>query len=95
MPNSFPFPIEKVQQFIVQYAHRVPVRKQLTNGEKKALENLLKELSPEFFQLFEESQNPTCLLQVLCQHPVDVNQITLPSFILSLALQSLSYYCRA
>lgn len=86
MPDStLPFPIEKVQQFIVQFAHRVPVRKQLTTGEKKALENLLRDLNPEFFQLFEEptAQNPACLLQVLCQHPVDAAQITLPSFMLS------------
>lgn len=83
--NAMPFSVDKVQQFVVQFAHRVPVRRQLTAGEKKALENLLKDLDQESFQLFEDptAQNPACLLQVLCQHPVDAAQITLPSFVLS------------
>ena len=84
MTNKLPYE-EKIQQYIVHFAHKVPVRKQLTAGEKKALENVLKDLNPEFFQLFEETnvQNPACLFQVLCQRPVEATQITLPSFILT------------
>jgi len=80
-----PFADEKIHQFVAQFAHRIPTRKQLTTGERKALENVLKALSPEFFQLFDESstQNPASLFQVLCQHPVEATQVTLPSFILS------------
>ena len=85
MTNKLPYQEEKIQQYIVQFAHRVPVRKQLTAGEKKALENVLKDLDASVFQLFEETsvQNPACLFQVLCQHPVEATQITLPSFILT------------
>ena len=68
----------------MHYAHRTPIRKSLTTGEKKALENVLKDLDSGTFQLFDENniQNPTSLFQALCQYPVDATQITLPSFFL-------------
>ena len=84
---AVPFPENKIQQFVVQFAHKVPVKKQLTPGEKRALEGVLRELDPnsEFFQIFEDStvQNAGCLFQALCQHPVDAAQITMPSFVLA------------
>lgn len=75
----------KVQQLIIQFAFKIPLRKELTEGEKKALENVLKSLDRETFQLFDEpsQRNPGCLFQVLHQLPVEASTITLPSFIFS------------
>jgi len=73
----------KVQQIIVQYACRVPVRKELNTSEKTALKNMLKEFDSAKFQIFDEpfQKNPMCLFQVQNQVPVGPNIITLPSFI--------------
>lgn len=75
----------KIQQLVIQFACRIPVRRELSAGEKKALENVLKSLDPEVFQLFDEplQKNPACLFQVLRQLPVEATTITMPSFVLS------------
>lgn len=82
----------KVIQVMAQYACRVPARRELNAGEKKALENTLKELDSANFQLFDEpfQKNPMCLFQVLRQVPIGSQIITLPSFIFS--NDSLSFF---
>ncbi|MFH1776916.1 MAG: hypothetical protein ABH952_05090 [Candidatus Omnitrophota bacterium] len=79
------FSKSKVQQFIVQFACRVPIRKTLNKGEKTALENVLRDLDSTNFQLFDEQlqNNPPYLFQVLHQLPVGAASITLPSFVFS------------
>ena len=49
MSNSspIPFPEERVQQFVVHFAGRTPTRRELSTGERKALENTLKELKDD------------------------------------------------
>lgn len=84
MPDTpISFPANKVQQCVVHFAHRIPARKPLSTGEKKTLEGVLRELDPEIFQLVDESaaQSTGSLFQILCQHPINATQITLPSFI--------------
>ena len=75
----------KIQQIIVHFACRVPIRRELSLGEKKALENVLKDLDRGFFQIFEEplQKNPMCLFQVIHQIPIGAITITLPSFVFS------------
>ncbi len=75
----------KIQQFVAQFACRVPTRNELTAGEKKALENSLRELDPEIFQLFSNQsiKNPSALFEVLRQHTIDANVLTMPSFVFS------------
>ena len=74
----------KIQQFAVQFACRIPIRKELTSSEKKALENILRSLDPSVFQLFDEGQKgPACLLQVLRQVPIGATTATIPSFVFS------------
>ncbi|NQS89176.1 hypothetical protein HQ584_05245 [Patescibacteria group bacterium] len=74
--------MQKLKQFIIQFAFRVPIRKELTGGEKKALENVLKNLDAEHFQLFEEtaSKSPATLFQVIHQLPIGPGTIMVPSF---------------
>jgi len=80
------FDNNKVKQLIIQFAFRIPARHELTEGEKMALKNALKDLEgPEaeaMFQLFDEPA-PGHLFQVVRQLPVEVATITGPSFILS------------
>ncbi len=87
MVNNFlPFPDERqIQQFIVQFACRIPIRKEFDVAEKKVLVNKLRDLDRKIFQLFDEpsTKKPGCLLQVDHQIPVGASTITLPSFILS------------
>ena len=82
--KSFPY-IEKIKQFIIQFAFRIPIRKELTGGEKKALENVLKDLNSEHFQLFEDvaSKSPATLFQVVHQLPIGPGTIMIPSFVFS------------
>jgi hypothetical protein len=82
-PHFFDNP--KIQQLIVQFAFKIPIRKECNPGEKRALSNVLKELDPEVFQLFDETlqRNPGCLFQVLRQLPVEATTITVPSFVLT------------
>jgi len=83
--KSFPYDIQKLKQFIIQFAFRIPIRKELTSGEKKALENVLRELDTEHFQLFEEtaSKSPAALFQVIHQLPIGPGTIMIPSFVFS------------
>lgn len=78
-------PNNLIQQFVVQFACRTPTRKQLQSAEKKALENILRELDPDFFQLFEDpaSANAQQLFQVSKQHVVGASTITMPSLMFS------------
>lgn len=82
---SSPFSsIDRVQQFVVQFACRIPVRKELDPGEKKTLRSLLQEFDKDSFQLFDESsKRPGCLFEVLRQVPIKANLITGPSFVFS------------
>lgn len=75
----------KIQQIVVHFACRVPIRKELSPGEKKSLENVFKDLDSGFFQIFEEplQKNPMYLFQVLHQIPIGATTITLPSFVFS------------
>lgn len=75
---------DRVQQFIVQFACRIPIRNELSAGEKSALENL-RDLNPETFQLFNKPpfRNPLALFEVLRQHTIDANTIQMPSFVFS------------
>lgn len=85
-------PRTKIHQFIVQFACRIPTRPQLSAGEKKTLENLLRDLDPEHFQLPESGpgKDPACLFQVLRQHAIGASVMTAPSFIFS--RDSFSFY---
>lgn len=89
MPNeSFHFlkSIEsKVVQFVVQFAFRIPIRNELTLSEIKALENGLKALDPEIFQLFDGAviKGPATLFQASRQLPIEANTIIVPSFVFS------------
>lgn len=84
-PNQMSIPNNLIQQFVVQFACRTPTRKQLQSAEKKALENVLRELDPDFFQLFEDpaSANTQQLFQVSKQHVVGASTITMPSLMFS------------
>jgi hypothetical protein len=75
---------QKIQQFFIQFACRIPTRKELTAAEKNALENTLKTLDPELFQLPDGSlKNSPVLFQVVRQYVIDAITITVPSFVLS------------
>lgn len=78
-----PFPPEKTKQFAVQFACRTPVRKELASAERKAIENVLRDLDPETFQIFHEEHNAANLFQVSRQHHVGPNTLTVPAFVLS------------
>lgn len=82
--TSFPY-MQKLKQFIIQFAFRIPIRKELTGGEKKALENVLRELDTEHFQLFEDtaSKSTVTLFQVIHQLPIGPGTIMIPSFVFS------------
>lgn len=81
-PEEIFFNKPKVKQVMVQYACRVPARRELNAGERKAIENMLKDLDSANFQLFDEplQKNPACLFQALRQVPVGSQIITLNSF---------------
>lgn len=83
--TKFPFSNEKVQQFIVQFACRTPIRKDFSSAERKALENLLRDVDQERFQLFsdEAAQNVPYFFQAARQHIIDAVTIAVPSFILT------------
>ncbi|TET69417.1 MAG: hypothetical protein E3J56_09650 [Candidatus Aminicenantes bacterium] len=89
MPNtSFPFLDsikDKLGQFVVQFAFRIPIRTQLTAGEKKVLEDELRVLDPEHFQLFNGTaiKGPETLFQATRQLPVGPSTIMIPSFVFS------------
>ncbi len=76
-----PFPPDKTKQFAVQFACRIPARKELSAAERKALENILRDLDPEMFQIFHEEHNVANLFQASRQHHVGPATITAPSFI--------------
>ncbi len=80
-----PISNDLIQQFVVQFACRTPTRKQLQSAEKKALENVLREVDPDFFQLFEDpaSAGSQQLFQVSKQHVVGASTVTMPSLIFS------------
>lgn len=89
MPNeSFHFlkSIENnVVQFVVQFAFRIPIRNKLTLSEIKALEDGLKALDPEHFQLFDGTgiKGPATLFQATQQLPIGAGTIIVPSFVFS------------
>ena len=76
---------KKVKQFIIQFAFRIPTRKELTGSEKKVLENTLREVNPQYFQLLQEAAGPSpgTLFQFVHQIPVGPGTIMIPSFVLS------------
>jgi len=76
---------EKFQQFIVQFACRTPIRNDFSSAERKALENILKELNPELFQLFSDETQPNSpyFFQAARQYIIDAVTITVPSLILA------------
>jgi hypothetical protein len=83
--REFPF-VVKLRQFIIQFAFRIPIRKNLTSGERETLEEVLRELDSEHFQLFEEDaskRDPSTLLQVIRQLPVGAGTVMIPSFVLT------------
>ncbi len=79
-----PIPLEKIQQYVVQFACRIPAKRELTRGEKNTLENLLRDVDHEHFQLpqTEPTQDPALLFQVLHQNTVgqSASVITSPTF---------------
>jgi len=77
------FPPERTKQFLVQFACRIPARKELQAAERKALENVLRGLDSDLFQIFHEEHNAVNLFQVSRQHPVGPITITVPSFVLA------------
>ncbi len=79
------FPENKIQQFVVQFACRIPARRDLTPDERNALDNLLREFDPNHFQLpvDEPSKNSGCLFQTICQLEIGASVITSPSFVFS------------
>ncbi len=85
-PFGFLKNIEKrVAQFVVQFAFRIPIRNKLTLSEIKALENGLKALDSEHFQLFNGTviKGPATLFQATRQLPIGANTIVVPSFVFS------------
>ena len=78
-------PKQLIQQYVVQFACKTPIRKQLQSAEKKALENVLRDKDPDFFQLFEDpsTTNAQQLFQVSKQHVVGASTITMPSLVFS------------
>lgn len=80
--NKHFFDSDKVKQLLIHFAFRIPARTKLTEGEKNALENSLKELDNTIFQLVNEPA-PGCLFQMVRQLPLEVTTITGPSFVLS------------
>lgn len=82
--NAFPYK-DKLKSFIIQYAFRIPIRKELDSGEKETLRRILKDLDSEHFQLFEEdisrSRSLATLLQVIRQLPIGAATIMVPSFV--------------
>ncbi|MFH1622249.1 MAG: hypothetical protein ABIA97_03915 [Candidatus Omnitrophota bacterium] len=79
-----PIPQNKIQQFVVQFACRIPARRELTAGEKNTLENLLRELDHDHFQLPQKdpSQDSALLFQVVHQNTIARSSamITSPTF---------------
>ncbi len=82
---NYPVSHEKFQQFIVQFACRTPIRKDFSSAERKALENVLKELNPELFQLFSDETQPRSpyFFQAAREYIIDAVTITVPSLILT------------
>lgn len=75
-------PMDKVQQFFVQFACKTPTHRELTLGEQKALEDVLREKdrSQERFQLFPEiSEQGVRAYQIACQFNVKDITVTAPS----------------
>ena len=77
------FPPERTKQFAVQFACRTPARKELSAAERKALENVLKGLDSDSFQIFHEEHNVATLFQVSRQHHSGPMTLSVPSFVLS------------
>jgi hypothetical protein len=79
-----PIPQARIQQFVVQFACRIPARRELTAGEKNTLENLLRDLDHDHFQLPQRdpSQDPALLFQVVHQNTIARSSamITSPTF---------------
>lgn len=85
-----PIPQERIQQFMVQFACRIPTRGPLTTAEKRALRETLTNSTTidepirDLFQMFsddeEKSQN---LFQVDKQYMVENMTVTVPAFVLS------------
>jgi len=75
------FPPQKTQQVVVQFAGRIPTRKELTSSEKKVIESVLKERDPEHFQLCPDESSH--LFQASRQYSIGSAIVTLPTFILS------------
>ncbi|MBI4713060.1 MAG: hypothetical protein HY762_07155 [Planctomycetes bacterium] len=54
--NNHFFSHPKIQNLVIHFAFRIPIRKELGSGERKTLENQLRDLDNEFFQLFDDPQ---------------------------------------
>lgn len=78
-----PFPPDRTKQFMVQFACRTPARKELSAADRKALENVLRGLDADLFQIFHDEHNAVNLFQVSRQHQVGPTTITVPSLVLA------------
>jgi hypothetical protein len=87
---NIPFPVDLVQQFIIQFACRIPTRREFTSAEKRnlkevlinstALDNSIRDL----FQLFDEevSEKSPYLFQAAKQYVVQSVTVTIPSLVI-------------
>lgn len=81
---NIPISLDKIQQFVVQFACRTPIRTGFSSAERKALENLLRDSNPELFQLFsDENRNAPYFFQASRQHIIESVTITVPSLVLT------------
>ena len=83
--NNHFFSSHLIQNLVIQFAFRIPTRRELVINERKALEGVLKELDNEFFQLFDDPQQkiPGSLFQSLRQVLIGAVTATVPAFNLS------------
>jgi len=79
------FPIDRINQFVVHFACRIPARNDMSSADRKALENVLQELDPDLFQLFptDVGRKSPYLFESHRQYLVEAATVTVPSFVLS------------
>jgi hypothetical protein len=87
---NIPFPVESIQQFITQFACRMPTRREFDSAAKRnlkevltnstALDNSIKDL----FQLFDDevSEKSPYLFQAAKQYVVQHMTVTIPSLVI-------------
>ena len=79
------FPTNRINQFVVHFACKIPARKDISSADRKALENVLQELDPDLFQLFptDVGRKSPYLFESHRQYLVEAATVTVPSFVLS------------